>query len=67
MSCQEWTYTDKRQTCITFGANREVFSLTLIQVDTPFYKGEVQCCVVDKPVCDLILDNYLVFWMNLGC
>ena len=26
-------------------------------MDTPFYKGEVQCCVVDNPVCDLILGN----------
>ena len=26
-------------------------------MDTPFYEGEVQCCAVDKPVCDLILCN----------
>ena len=45
------------QTCITFGGNKEVFPLAVIQVDTPFYKGEVQCCVVDNPVCDLILGN----------
>ena len=36
---------------------KKVFPLALVQVDTPFYKGEVQSCVVDKPVCDLILGN----------
>ena len=52
-------YTGQTQTCITFGGNKEVSPLALVQVDTPFYKGEVQRCVVDKPVCDLILGNLL--------
>ena len=50
-------YTGQTQTCITFGGNKEVFLLALVHVDTPFYKGQVQCCVVDKSVCDLILGN----------
>ena len=28
-----------------------------LSFSTPFYKGDVQCCVVDKPVCDLNLGN----------
>ena len=47
-------YTCKSQTCIAFIGNREVFPLALISVDTPFYKGGFQCCVVDKPLCDML-------------
>ena len=28
-----------------------------LSFSTPFYKGDVQCCVIDKPVCDLNLGN----------
>ena len=40
-----------------FGGNKDIFPPALVQEDTPFYKGEVQCYVVDRPVCDLILGN----------
>ena len=50
-------YTGHSQTCITFDGNKEVFPLALVQVNTPFYNGEVQCCVIGKPVCYLILGN----------
>ena len=40
-----------------FGGNKDIFPPALVQEDTPFYKGGVQCCVVDRPVCDLIHGN----------
>lgn len=53
----ERQFTGKTQRCITFGGKVETFPLASVLVDTPFYKGEVLCCVIEHPVADLILGN----------
>ena len=50
-------YLDKVQKCRTFGGKIESFPIANISVVTPYYTGSVQACVIDSPVCDLILGN----------
>lgn len=50
-------YVGKMQKCRTFGGKIEQFPLANIQVDTPYYSGEIIACVIDNPVCDFILGN----------
>ncbi|XP_070180343.1 uncharacterized protein [Littorina saxatilis] len=50
-------YTGDIACCISFGGRVERFPVALIDIDTPFFAGKVKACVVDEPVCDLILGN----------
>ncbi|KAK7092391.1 hypothetical protein V1264_008140 [Littorina saxatilis] len=50
-------YTGDIACCISFGGRVERFPVALIDIDTPFFAGRVKACVVDEPVCDLILGN----------
>lgn len=50
-------YTGETARCISFGGNVEEFPVAEIEVNTPFFKGKVRACVVERPVCDLILGN----------
>ncbi len=50
-------YTGDTQRCITFGGKVEIFPVARVIVCTPFFKGEINCCVIDDPVTDLILGN----------
>eukprot|EP00745_Piridium_sociabile_P002381 TRINITY_DN1145_c0_g1_i6.p1 TRINITY_DN1145_c0_g1~~TRINITY_DN1145_c0_g1_i6.p1 ORF type:complete len:1434 (+),score=199.20 TRINITY_DN1145_c0_g1_i6:329-4630(+) len=50
-------FTGEKQRCVTFGGLIEVFPLADIIVDTPFFAGQITCCVIDSPVADLILGN----------
>jgi hypothetical protein len=50
-------FIDEKQYCRSFGGKMEVFTLAKIHVSTPYYTGQVKACVIDNPVCDLILGN----------
>ena len=50
-------YTGEEQRCKSFGGRIEVFPLAVVSVDTPYFSGNVTCCVIDEPVADLILGN----------
>ena len=50
-------FLDRVQKCRTFGGTIEEFPLAEIDVDTPYYTGSLTACVIEKPVCDLILGN----------
>jgi len=50
-------FTGRTQRCISFGGKVEVFPLARVNVDTPFYSGILECCVIDRPVADLIIGN----------
>lgn len=50
-------YTGKTQQCVTFGGRIEVFDLAVVKVVTPYYSGDLLCCVIEDPVADLILGN----------
>jgi hypothetical protein len=45
------------QKCRSFGGKVEEFPLAKISVDTPYYTGPLTACVIESPVCDLILGN----------
>ncbi|KAK7460350.1 hypothetical protein BaRGS_00038908, partial [Batillaria attramentaria] len=50
-------YTGQQKTTLSFGGNRETFPLAIVHVETDRYSGNVCCCVIDKPVIDLLLGN----------
>lgn len=54
---REGQYTDKKQNITSFGGKVECFPLACVQVDTPFYFGDLVCCVIDDPAVDLIIGN----------
>lgn len=56
---QDNEYIGHSQACITFRENIETFPVARVLVDTPFYKGYLQCCVIKHPVTDLIIGNFL--------
>ena len=42
--------------CVSFGG-REEFPLAKVSVDSPYFSGEMTCCVLDAPVADFIVGN----------
>ena len=50
-------YLGSTQTCKTFGGKFEIFPLARINVDTQYYSGVLDACVIEEPICDLILGN----------
>ena len=42
--------------CVSFGG-REEFPLAKVSVESPYYSGELTCCVLDAPVADFIVGN----------
>ena len=51
-------FLDKVQAVRTFGGRVERFRLALVDVDTPLFKGQLQCCVLNDPVADLIVGTW---------
>ena len=50
-------YVGRSQEVLSFGGNRESFPLAVVDVDTQFFSGKLECCVIEEPVADLILGN----------
>ena len=49
--------TGENKQCLTFSGKIEVFPLAKINIETPVFSGELECCVLDDPVTDVILGN----------
>jgi hypothetical protein len=50
-------YLGENMTCKNFSGSQETFPLACIQIDTPYFTGDVVACVIQSPVADLILGN----------
>lgn len=50
-------FTGESQNCVLIDGSIRRFKRAIIQVDTPFYKGEVMAICMDSPVYDLIIGN----------
>ena len=51
--------TGEVHTCVLIDGTVRKFPLAKVQVDTPYYVGEVECMCMEKPICDLIIGNFL--------
>ena len=51
--------TSEVHTCVLLDGTVRKFPLAKVQVDTPYYVGEVECMCMEKPICDLIIGNFL--------
>ena len=43
--------------CVSFGGCEEEFPLAKVSVDSPYFSGEMTCCVLDAPIADFIIGN----------
>ena len=43
--------------CVSFGGCEEEFPLAKVSVDSPYFSGEMTCCVLDAPIADFIVGN----------
>ena len=43
--------------CVSFGGREEEFPLAKVSVESPYFSGEMTCCVLDAPVADFIVGN----------
>ena len=43
--------------CVSFGGGEEEFPLAKVSVESPYFSGEMTCCVLDAPVADFIVGN----------
>ena len=43
--------------CVSFGGREEEFPLAKVSVDSPYFSGEMTCCVLDTPVADFIVGS----------
>ena len=43
--------------CVSFGGREEEFPLAKVLVESPYFSGEMTCCVLDAPVADFIVGN----------
>ena len=50
-------FTGKETSCILIDGTQRRFPLARIQVDTPYYTGEVEAMVMNEPMYELILGN----------
>jgi hypothetical protein len=53
--------TGKVQVCRQFSGDLVRLPIALVSLDTPYFSGTVEACVIDNPVCDVILGQ------NRGC
>ena len=49
--------TGNKVQCITFSGNVETFDTANIYIESPYYTGRVECCLLQNPVADLIIGN----------
>lgn len=50
-------FLDKKQLVRTFGGRVESFELALVDVDSSLFSGQLECCVLEDPVADVVLGN----------
>ena len=50
-------YTGQSQTCLLIDGTERHFPLALVDVDTPFFTGQVEALCMENPVYDLIIGN----------
>ena len=50
-------YLGRDITCVSFGGRKEVFPIAEVDIETDFFVGKIQCCVINNPAADLILGN----------
>ena len=50
-------YTGKSSWCVLMDGTIKKCSLAMIQIDCPFYTGEVEAMVMENPIYDLVLGN----------
>ena len=43
--------------CVSVGGREEEFPLAKVSVESPYFSGEMTCCVLDAPVADFIVGN----------
>ena len=43
--------------CVSFGGREEEFPLAKVSVESPYFSGEMTCCVLDAPIADFIVGN----------
>ena len=43
--------------CVSFCGREEEFPLAKVSVESPYFSGEMTCCVLDAPVADFIVGN----------
>ena len=43
--------------CVSFIGREEEFPLAKVSVESPYFSGEMTCCVLDAPVADFIVGN----------
>ena len=48
-------YTGRMRHCMAFGGEIVSYPLARVHIDTPYYVGEIEACVLPKPICDVIL------------
>ena len=52
---KEHQYTGAQKHCVLFSGHILSFPVAKIHLVTPYFKGEIDACVVDNPPCDVIL------------
>jgi transposase InsO family protein len=57
--------TGKVQVCRQFSGDLVRLPIALVSLDTPYFSGTVEVCVIDNPVCDVILGR--VEGCTFGC
>ncbi|KAL8590573.1 hypothetical protein ACOMHN_011009 [Nucella lapillus] len=48
-------YTGEIRHCVAFGGEILSYPVATVYLDTPYFKGDVDACAVDSPICDVIL------------
>ena len=43
--------------CVSFGGREEECPLANVSVESPYFSGEMTCCILDAPVADFIVGN----------
>ena len=52
---QEEQFTSEVQSCRLFNGDMVSLPIARVDLDTPYFSGEVEACVIENPVCDVIL------------
>jgi co-chaperonin GroES (HSP10) len=62
---REDQFTERVQLCRQFSGDLVRLPIAVVHLDTPYFSGEVEACVIDNPVCDVILDR--IQGCTFGC
>ncbi|KAK7108916.1 hypothetical protein V1264_013054 [Littorina saxatilis] len=58
-------FTGKVQVCRQFSGDLVRLPIAIVSLDTPYFSGSVEACVIDNPVCDVILGR--IQGCTFGC